>query len=844
MEPAAPARTGTLHDLAARLPALGRRRAVGVSGELGVRWWTYARLHDEALAAAAFLACRGVGKGDLVALWAPNGPEWTAAFLGIALRGAVALLVDADTPAPAVWELASREGAVLVFHRADADPPAGARSVAASVTAPQRPCASVPRDVVIPVGPEDPLAVLHTSGTTSEARGVLLAHGNVMAQVQTFGGWRRVTARVPLRMLSLPPSSHVLGLVVGLAIPLWLGLGVLYASADRPVAWARLVRDQRIFAALAVPRVLQALEQHVRAARVGRSGRSLDERLRSAGPVARYVATVWARGAVLGRPLFRLFLVGGAHLPPATRRFWQRAGVLVVEGYGLAETGAFVTVGHALARGGGVGRAVGGQRVALAADGEILVHGPNVAAGYRTGGRVLEMPTEAGFLATGDIGRLDGRGRLHVIGRKKDVLVTAEGESVHPSEAEAVMAAVPGVRDACVTAVDGGVGEELHAVLRLGAGADAAAVVRAANALLPERLRLRGWTVWPADEELPRNRMGKVLRADVVSRLAALRDEAAPRGAVEDPASEPDRARRVVLLARLLARPDPPGGLASARLADLGLGSLDVVELAARVEALSGAPVAGAFLSADASVGSVHAALHGRGGPRARAVPLRPPFATLPFRLARPLVRPLATALWRGLNADVDACWHADPRAVERPFIAVAAPHRQSLDALAVCHGLPRRLRRALHLLVEYDFGDHFHPAPGTPVRERLFAAVGYYAALPALFSFTPLTPRSNTREALLEVARRIDRGHSVLAFPDRDDLGVVRLAIETGRPLLPVYLESGRAGFGWRFRRPRERLRAHFGAPLTPLPDTAPAAAAAEVASRLDALREAAARA
>jgi 1-acyl-sn-glycerol-3-phosphate acyltransferase len=168
---------------------------------------------------------------------------------------------------------------------------------------------------------------------------------------------------------------------------------------------------------------------------------------------------------------------------------------------------------------------------------------------------------------------------------------------------------------------------------------------------------------------------------------------------------------------------------------------------------------------------------------------------------------------------------------------------------------LPRRFRRRLHLLVEHDFSEHFRPDPDTPLRSRLWIAFAYYLGLPALFPFTLLKPHGRTREALFDAARRIDRGRILLSFPkglsffgnpepDRHALGIAKLAIESGRPILPVHLESRHASFDWQWHRPRQRIGVFFGVPVQPAIDAAPENIAAAVETSFARLRDLANRA
>src|SRR6187401_1001071 len=126
-------------------------------------------------------------------------------------------------------------------------------------------------------------------------------------------------------------------------------------------------------------------------------------------------------------------------------------GYVVIQGYGLTETAPIVTLNHPLhARKGTVGKPIHGVDVKIAEDGEILVRGDNVSQGYFGGSSDTSRTLEDGWLHTGDIGSLDEQGRLSILGRKKEMIVTPDGLNVFPEDVERALLAQPGVRDAAV----------------------------------------------------------------------------------------------------------------------------------------------------------------------------------------------------------------------------------------------------------------------------------------------------------------------------------------------------------------------------------------------------------
>lgn len=851
----------TLHDVLNAAVARGGRDALGACGEFGLRAWSGRELGRRVAAVASCLHAAGVVPGERIALWARSSPEWVAAFLALATRGAVALLVERDLPRADARRVAQTAGCRLVLHDDDGgdthdhDEGLAWRSLARACT----PDPGLAHAAPVAVAPTDVAAVLFTSGTTGEPRGVRLTHANLLAPVRPFLRFRWLLRAVPLRLLVLPPATHVLGLVVGVVLPLAIGLVPVYCPSPDVGRWVRAIRHQRIAFAVAVPRMLWQLRTAVLRSPVGRHA-PLEPGLERYARWHRAALVFWRRGQLFGRLRFRAFFVGGAALPAESARFWRRAGIAVVQGYGLAETAALVTVGAPF-RAGDVGRPLDGVELRLEDDGEVLVRGPGLSPGYVAAGDGGLALTRDGFLATGDLGRLDARGRLVLVGRKKELIVTAEGHNVVPDEVEAALQRQHGVRDAAAVALATAQGEEVHAALLLAPGADAAAAVGAANAELPPFQRVRSWSLWP-EADLPRGALGKPRRLEVRRGLAGrLGDASAEAPASDAPPTlaevlaQPARLQRIEGLAHLLAT--RPESLRDARLGlgdALGLSSLDVVELVGRVEQQRGALHATPLLAPDATLADLAAALDARAladvAGRDARLPAGEPWwaSSLPLRALRPLTRGVTLRVWRTLGADVRSCWHTDASALTPPLVIAAAPHRHWLDAFALFLALPRHLRRRPLVVTDHDFRPWFAPEPGTRAGTRLFSGLGYHAGLPLLFRFAILTSRGRVRDGLLAAARAIDRGYSPLTFPrglrfggpEVQAPGAALLALETGRLLLPVHIAAGDGALGLWPRRPRPRVTLHFGAPL----EARAGEAREELMARLDQALDALARA
>jgi long-chain acyl-CoA synthetase len=367
----------------------------------------------------------------------------------------------------------------------------------------------------------DLFELIFTSGTTGTPKGVMLAHDNVLASIDTF---HRIIPPLEHRIVSLLPLSHLLEQAVGLFYAIDVGASVLYVRSRNPRVIFEALRAHRVTSMIVVPQVLDlfwsAIEREVDKA--GRRG--IFDRLRA---IARRLPLGLRRLVFrsVHRQLggeFRLFVSAGAFLPPALQQGWEDLGVIVLQGYGATETGTgscTTLQDHGL---GTVGRPPPGIHMRIADDGEVQFQGPTLFKGYwQSPDKTAEAFTDDGWYRTGDIGHLDAAGRLILSGRKKDIIVLPNGFNVYPEDLENALR-VAGIRDSVVLETKPG---RIEAIVLGPVGTDPMApseatrtsideAVRAANAVLGPNQRIAGWRLWP-EADFPRTHTLKVRRIQV-----------------------------------------------------------------------------------------------------------------------------------------------------------------------------------------------------------------------------------------------------------------------------------------------------------------------------------------
>jgi malonyl-CoA/methylmalonyl-CoA synthetase len=454
------------HLLASRFPA--DRAAIAFDAPDGARV-SYGELEAGAGRLAALLRAKGAAPGDRIAVQAPKSVEQVMLYLGALKAGLVWLPLNAGyTKAEVDYFLTDAEPALFVT---DARALAGEAAGLAPLESPNA------------AAPDDLAAIVYTSGTTGRSKGAMLSHGALAANgLSLTKAWGFTAQDVLLHAL---PIYHVHGLFIALHCAFLAGSRVL---------WLPRFEEDDVLAALPRATVMMGVPTYyTRLLSNPRFSREVTENM-------------------------RLFVCGSAPLLPSTfDAFEARTGQRILERYGMSEAAIITTnplEGERLA--GSVGYPLPGVSLRVADDGVLQIKGPSVTSGYwRNPQKSAEAFTADGYFITGDVGRLDPDGRVWLSGRTSDLIISG-GLNVYPKEIELVLDELTGVVESAVIGCPHpDFGEAVVAVIA-GDG-DEGAVIGAARARLaafkaPKRVFFVG--------DLPRNAMGKVLKAELRRRYA------------------------------------------------------------------------------------------------------------------------------------------------------------------------------------------------------------------------------------------------------------------------------------------------------------------------------------
>jgi long-chain acyl-CoA synthetase len=802
---------------------------------------TYAELSAYAHFWSYALYGRGIGPGDRVLLWGSNSAEWVACFWGILLRGGVVVPMDASASPDFVQRAIKDAGVKLILRdRQQAELPGAPPSLIVNdlkdvYATPQ----AAPNAEVDPgdASTRNTIAeILYTSGTTAEPRGVVLTHGNFLANLEPLergiDEYRKYERWFhPLRFTTLVPLSHVFGQFMALFVPPLLRATIVFEPSTNPVEIIRNVKRERATALIAVPRMLDLLKTGLEREQEGR-GRSqwLHGTLERAKG-RKFLRRAWMfRGVHRGFGWkFWAFISGGAALTTETEGFFKRMGYAVVQGYGMTETASLVSLNHPFRpTEGSVGKILPGREFKLAEDGEILVRGENVAAGYWKDG-VLQPSSEEGWLHTGDLGEVDAGGNLRFRGRKNNVIVTPAGLNVYPEDLETALRKQTGVRDCVVIPFERDGNSEPCAILLMQDSNEstARAAVDAANRTLAEYQRIRRWLLWPK-LDFPRTATGKP-RLPLIAAYVAHTLDGVQTGASESKSGQLDS-----LLAKFTQSASSTDGHLEK---ELSLSSLDRVELMSSLEETFHVELSETAFAEAKTVADVERLLQQSAARYDRSSYVYPRWAQW---------EPIP---WFRLAVYYALAWPATqilghPRIVGRenlrelrgPVLVVSNHITRRADIGLILAALPLRFR---HRLATAMGGESLQRMRRPPSEWFFIRRWGYwvgYWLVTALFNVFPLPQFTGFRESFRFAGESVDRGYSVLIFPEGEvnnsedgrmapfQSGIGLLAENLRIPIVPMRLDGV-----WQMKRDRRRL-AHFGEitirigkPITFSPGTPP---------------------
>ncbi|RMH31890.1 MAG: hypothetical protein D6690_14875 [Nitrospirae bacterium] len=840
------------------------RVAIQIKEGAEYRRLTYRDLAQQVRAFAAALMTSGVERGDRIAIFMENRPEWAVAYLGIVTAGCTAVPLDVQVSPAELASLLRRSRARFVIvsdhSRARVSTVVEESTQSLSIwsvdeAVARRPLGSgasigaeADRAAFPPVDAEDVASLLYTSGTTGLPKGVLLTHRNLMSNATGLLSYG--LAGPEDNFLLVLPLHHPYPFMLGLLVPLLLGARITILTSLKGPDLIQCMQETRITIFIGVPQLYAMMR------------RAIFDRMHGQPFVLRTVArgllavsglwlalTGWKLGAVFFRTVHRrlggalkLLASGGAKLDPQVFWDFERIGFTIREGYGLTETSPVVAFNPIdRPKIGSVGLPLPGVEVRIVAPdaqgiGEVAVRGPNVMKGYDGDPEATRQAIRDGWFHTGDLGYLDADGYLFLVGRSKELIVTPGGKKIQPEELEAIYEQSPAIAEICLLGrEDTG---ELQAVVVPDLDYLAAKKVPDIRQHLKDELTRIGLTLPPhkrvtklsiVKEPLPRTRLGKLRRHEVAALLVREPKAAEPTAALtaEDAALFATEEAKSVLEAIQRVLPESKSVSLSDHLdLDLGLDSLRRMEVVAILEQRYG-PLPDSFAMETVTVRDVIEKLqaYAQGTQKADEVggvswdtiieaPPPPELEALLFRAPSGVERGVVGAMRVILRTVLRIGFRFQAQGIERlprrgPFVLVAN-HTSYFDPFVILTTVPAHIFTDLYILGwEAYFRGRFL---------RWVARIGHVI---------PLGIETSFLTALRMAVAVLKLGKSLLIFPEGErsvdgrllpfKKGVGILASHLHVPVVPMWIEGTYrvlpVGARWPRRHP---IALRIGPPVT----------------------------
>lgn len=790
--------------------------------------WSYRRLDAFAGRVARYLQSHGIQRGDRVIVWAPNRPEWVGAYFGVLCAGAVVVPLDVRSTPEFVRRVAEQVDAKLMIRGRQGMPLQVDTSISTIYVEDLDRLATADPDSRSEVRGSDLAQIMFTSGTTGDPKGVMLTHFNIASNVISTRPVFEVTPHH--RVLSLLPLSHMFEITGGLLALLFGGAQIAYPVSRQPSVIFKTMQEHHVTSLVVVPQVLALFMDGIER-EVAKRGREklwarlnkLAERLPMQGRRLLFRSVHRRFGGAL-----REIISGGAYLDPELAVKWERLGITIQQGYGATEASPVITFNRVdNRRFDSVGTVMPGEEIRIAPDGEVLVKGPNITPGYWRNPEATAAVLKNGWYHTGDLGEIGAGGHLFLKGRKKDLIVLANGQNVYPDDIENVLRRDPRVKDAVVLGMQQAGHVDVSAVLLLAEPADVRRIIDDANRRLADHQQIAAAFVWPEDD-FPRTNTLKI-RKGLVLDWVQRQESGAPQPEQQVTMAD-DIPQLFKLVAELAGRPATTIHPEQTLGGDLGLDSLGRVELLSFVDQEMGVFVDESLLSPGTTVGDLQKLVQ-----QGESVTVR----LRSYRWAQVfMVRMLREASFAGIIFPLlSALYRLDVRGkelvqgIDGPVLLVAN-HCLHLDNPLILKALPSGLRRRTAIAAAAD--DIF----GNRIRGALAALLG---------NAFPFAREGSIRSSLERLGELLDDGYSVLLYPEGKltvggpmqpfKSGAGLIATESRTPVVPIRFEIIRFGAAeGRIWPPRAHVVVSFGKPIKFEPGESPL----EATDRLeDAVRE-----
>ncbi len=666
--------------------------------------------------------------------------------------------------------------------------------------------------------------IIFTSGTTSEPKGVMITYKNIEANLKAIipvmQKYNKIFRfMINPKILSVVPLSHMYGQLIGIFTPLMLKSSVIFTQKISPSHILNIIKEQKIWILGTLPKILEMIKDYLI------NNYKLDDykfinkynKLKNKKWQLRFLSFLNLHFKIG----FRLvaIMVGGAALDPSVEEFFRTISYSIFQGYGLTETAPLITLSDPIGgAAGSIGKVLPGQEIKII-NNEVYVRGDNVSAGYFEDYEQTKKSFIDGWFKTGDLVEIDKNGNVYFKGRKDDVIVRPDGLNIYPKDIEVVLKSYPDVKDCAVVAIkqNGKISLIAVLILKSNAKSNAEKIIQNANKKLNVYQKLSGYFLWQYEDfpRTPTMKVKKNILVDNIIKSGYLKQKISnyeQRGydyttaIIGDKIKSTHKDTSIIVSLISKVKKIPINNInkikSNAKLEeDIGLDSLDLIELTSRIEEKYNIKIDDTLLTRETTLEQLENIIS---KPQKEAAKI--PFYNFPYWF---VVRILRTAFQYFLYPFISMLYIKKVIGKEifkkikeyKGPVVFAANHTSNLDAFVILYSLPLWIRMKVTALmsIEHHFY-HFFYKKGPKIL-RLIEALGFYLLVNLAVNATPLSRTHGFVQTLENVGKLLDRGFNILIFPEggvttdgqikKFESGIGIIAVDMKVPIVPVKIEG-----------------------------------------------------
>lgn len=753
------------------------RIAYQIKRGLRTQRFTFGDVCQLSLKTATFLSQKGLKKGDKVAIWAPNMPEYPILYFGCWLLGVIAVPIDIRTTEETLKIFLEKAKCKLGF-KGKFIPGSYDRLVYHNFYLED--LTELVADLPLlsdfpPIHQNDLAEIAFTSGTTGTPKGVMLTHGNFLSDVEALT--RVFPFKSKWRALSLLPLSHAFEQVVDFLAPFKIGITVTYLERINALTIPQALKKNKITSLAVVPQILRLLLKGIEK-EVEKQGKMKQfEIAKSIAaklpiPLRRFIFREVHQN--LGGNL-KFFGSGSAPLDLKLAQKWENLGIEIFEGYGATETTAALTINTPQDKKiGSVGKVLPGMEMKMNSQSEeIWAKGPNISPGYFEDEEKTKAAFKNGWYKTGDVGEFDKDGYLYITGREAFRIVLPNGQKVYPEDLEKKLNAHPLVVEACVVGIHKEDGEVVHAAVITRQPQKIDSIIKDVNLKLASHEQIMEWSVWRG-EDFPRTPILKIDRRKVAQHLAGVTSK-------ETPAEIKSQDFLISLISQVTKTPPSKIKETSTLSTDLKIDSLGRVELLSLIEQEQAVAISETLINAQTTVSKLRQAV--------LEVPQKYEEIQINTWLYSPFIMKIRSLLQNlilfplhSFFVPMEVKGRENLKDLKLPAIFYFN-HPGIMDGLCVLRALPQSIRQKLLIAVNVDVWQEWRKY----VVEILGAAF-------------PFDKKERVKASLQLTGEFLDDGFSILLAPEgqfspdgkllKFKAGIGLLAIEAQVPVVPIKID------------------------------------------------------